>query len=353
MFFLSKVIKGFPYTEKKHCKTARLLPFSQFPWRYVDYVLELRHKKTHHSKVHYLQLLSGPLHWELQREIHSRTLNIHPVARRLRAGHDKNCSGRSFPFPRSDVHFLIRVRESEHRAKLRRVPFHWLSLSNVRSVLHLEVFASYSSAASPAISQICATALSNIIYAKKDRVFHQSKEAKEMYFLVSGAFVYHVKAIINMRAARARVEMLGRKTLWSLGAPKEMTLRLLWGVFRVRKMDGDTEEIPITMKLDQSTYVCEAALWLIWRTRGEMRLGSQAHPHVWFSKCMASLPKIPHRSCWFSSGSMHSRSLLRGLWYERKGIDFLTFWYFFRDYGLNNHGNQGERDDRAFWTHPF
>lgn len=59
-----------------------------------------------------------------------------------------------------------------------------------------------------------------------------------------------------------------------------MTLRLLWGVFRVRKMDGDTEEIPITMKLDQSTYVCEAALWLIWRTRGEMRLGSQAHPHV-------------------------------------------------------------------------
>jgi hypothetical protein len=45
-----------------------------------------------------------------------------------------------------------------------------------------------------------------------------------------------VKAVINMRAARPRVEMLGRKTLWSLGAPKEMTLRLLWGVFRVRKM---------------------------------------------------------------------------------------------------------------------
>ena len=113
------------------------------------------------------------------------------------------------------------------------------------------------------------------------------------------------------------------------------------GVFSVfeKWADGDTEEIPITMKLDQSTYVCEAALWLIWRTRGEMRLGSQAHPHVWFSKCMASLPKIPPRSCWFSGGSMHSRSLLRGLWYERKGIDFLTFWYIFRDYGLNNHGN--------------
>lgn len=30
-------------------------------------------------KVHYLQLLSGPLHWELQREIHSHTLNRHPV----------------------------------------------------------------------------------------------------------------------------------------------------------------------------------------------------------------------------------------------------------------------------------
>lgn len=41
--------------------------------------MELRHKKTHHSKVHYLQLLSGPLHWELQREIHSKILNIHPV----------------------------------------------------------------------------------------------------------------------------------------------------------------------------------------------------------------------------------------------------------------------------------
>lgn len=150
--------------------------------RYVDYVLELRHKRTHHSKVHYLQLLSGPLHWELQREIHSQTLNIHPV------------------------------------------------------------FASYSSAASPAISQICATALSNIIYAKKDRVFHQSKEAKEMYFLVSGAFVYHVKTIINMR------------------------------------------EIPITVKLDQSTYVCEAALWLIWRTRGEMRALAESDALVVNSK---------------------------------------------------------------------
>lgn len=52
---------------------------SHTPGRYVDYVLELRHKKTHHSKVHYLQLLSGPLHWELQREIHSKILNIHPV----------------------------------------------------------------------------------------------------------------------------------------------------------------------------------------------------------------------------------------------------------------------------------
>lgn len=63
-----------------------------------------------------------------------------------------------------------------------------------------KVFAQYSATASPAISQICATALSNIIYAKKDRVFHQSKEAKEMYFLVSGAFVYYVKVTINRRA---------------------------------------------------------------------------------------------------------------------------------------------------------
>eukprot|EP00438_Fugacium_kawagutii_P019000 Skav233931 [mRNA] locus=scaffold3074:119819:122760:+ [translate_table: standard] len=93
----------------------------------------------------------------------------------------------------------------------------------------VQVFASYSSAASPAIAQICATALSNIIYAKKDRVFYQSKEAKEMYFLVSGALVYHMRKTINLR------------------------------------------EIPLTVKLDQSTYFCEAALWLIWRTRGEMR----------------------------------------------------------------------------------
>lgn len=44
-----------------------------------------------------------------------------------------------------------------------------------------QVFASYSASASPALLQICATALSNIIYAKKDRVFHQSKEAKETW----------------------------------------------------------------------------------------------------------------------------------------------------------------------------
>jgi len=150
--------------------------------RYVDYVLELRHKKTHHSKVHYLQLLSGPLHWELQREIHSKILNIHPV------------------------------------------------------------FASYSASASPALLQICATALSNIIYAKKDRVFHQSKEAKEMFFLVSGAFVYHVKATINHR------------------------------------------EIPITVKLDENTYFCEAALWLLWRTRGEMRALAESDALVVNSK---------------------------------------------------------------------
>jgi len=150
--------------------------------RYVDYVLELRHKKTHHSKVHYLQLLSGPLHWELQREIHSKILNIHPV------------------------------------------------------------FASYSANASPALLQICATALSNIIYAKKDRVFHQSKEAKEMFFLVSGAFVYHVKATINHR------------------------------------------EIPITVKLDENTYFCEAALWLLWRTRGEMRALAESDALVVNSK---------------------------------------------------------------------
>ena len=83
MFFLSNVSKGFPNTKNNHCESAI---FAVSDWRYVDYVLELRHKRTHHSKVHYLQLLSGPLHWELQREIHSQTLNIHPVARR-RAGH--------------------------------------------------------------------------------------------------------------------------------------------------------------------------------------------------------------------------------------------------------------------------
>ncbi|CAK9066156.1 unnamed protein product [Durusdinium trenchii] len=150
--------------------------------RYVDYVLELRHRRTHHSKVHYLQLLSGPLHWELQREIHSHTLNQHPV------------------------------------------------------------FAQYSATASPAISQICATALSNIIYAKKDRVFHQSKEAKEMYFLVSGAFVYYVKVTINRR------------------------------------------EIPLTIQLEQNSWSCEAALWLVWRTRGEMRALAESDALVVNSK---------------------------------------------------------------------
>ncbi|CAJ1410481.1 unnamed protein product [Effrenium voratum] len=137
--------------------------------RYVDYVMELRHKKTHQSKVHFLQLLSGPLQWELQREIFSNTLNVH------------------------------------------------------------NVFASYSMAASPAISQICATALSSNIYAKKDSVFHTGEQAKHMTFLVTGALVYCMKTTI------------------------------------------DKKVVPLTIKLNASTWSCEAALWMMWRTRGDMR----------------------------------------------------------------------------------
>ena len=50
-----------------------------------------------------------------------------------------------------------------------------------------------------------------------------------MFFLVSGAFVYHMKATINRR------------------------------------------EVPLTVQLDQASWCSEPALWLVWRTRGEMR----------------------------------------------------------------------------------
>ena len=88
-------------------------------------------------------------------------------------------------------------------------------------------------------------------------------------------------------------------------APKfEPQIELVFSFFAaVRKM-GNTvfsEEVPITVKLDQSTYICEAALWLIWRTRGEMRLGRfgllKYHPET------AGLAVDPSSEAWRMTGS--------------------------------------------------
>merc|ERR1712232_242549 len=47
--------------------------------RYVEHVVEIRHKHVHMSKVHYLSFLSGPLHIALQREVLQPRVASHPL----------------------------------------------------------------------------------------------------------------------------------------------------------------------------------------------------------------------------------------------------------------------------------
>mmetsp|Transcript_140712 Transcript_140712/g.350820 ORF Transcript_140712/g.350820 Transcript_140712/m.350820 type:complete len:396 (+) Transcript_140712:3-1190(+) len=98
---------------------------------YVDFVLDKRQKRVHVSTVHFLNLISGPLHIELHTELFAPTLCWHPC-------------------------------------------FSQIFKANV-----------------PMMREICTTAiLSNQSYAKNDVIFHRGKEAKHTLFLTYGTLVY-------------------------------------------------------------------------------------------------------------------------------------------------------------------
>lgn len=98
---------------------------------YVDFILELRHKRVHISKVHFLSFLSGPLHIDLQTEIFAPTLSWHPCFDQL--------------------------------------------VASSKAVMR----------------EICTVAVTGSQeYAKGDKVFQRGKEATHMLFLTVGAMVY-------------------------------------------------------------------------------------------------------------------------------------------------------------------
>lgn len=98
--------------------------------RYVDCVVELRHKKVPISKVEYLKLLSGPLNVELHTALFQPHLTNHPF------------------------------------------------------------FAQYHHASRSAARQLCSTAVHSEDYAKNDTVFERFTEAKHMHFLAKGTLAY-------------------------------------------------------------------------------------------------------------------------------------------------------------------
>mmetsp|Transcript_82531 Transcript_82531/g.266098 ORF Transcript_82531/g.266098 Transcript_82531/m.266098 type:complete len:928 (+) Transcript_82531:150-2933(+) len=105
--------------------------------RYVEFILELRHKHVHSSRVQFLSLLSGPLHIELQTELFEPNLSMYPCFQQL------------------------------------------------------------ASISKPNMRELCATACSNELYAKNDTVFHKEGEAKKMQFLIMGSLVYRYKSNVH------------------------------------------------------------------------------------------------------------------------------------------------------------
>jgi hypothetical protein len=101
--------------------------------RYIDCILELRQKKVHHSKVHYLQILSGPLAQEMQRQIHEPLLLTYSAFEALKDGYPA------------------------------------------------------------ALVTICGQALTQETFGRNDLVFRRGARSKDMYFVSNGALVYRFK----------------------------------------------------------------------------------------------------------------------------------------------------------------
>merc|ERR1712232_1239194 len=100
-----------------------------------DCVLELRHKKVHPSKVHYLTFLSGPLNLELQRQVHEPLLLSYPAFYALK----ETCPA--------------------------------------------------------ALRDICGQALSEVTFGKGDHVFQRGPLATHMYFVSNGTLVYRFRRL--------------------------------------------------------------------------------------------------------------------------------------------------------------
>merc|ERR1719409_1399649 len=98
--------------------------------RYIDCVVELRHKIVPIGKVEYLKLLSGPLNVELHTMIFQPNLMAHTF------------------------------------------------------------FIHYSECSKTAMRQICSTSLQTENYAKNDSVFYRGSVAKNMYFVTRGTLAY-------------------------------------------------------------------------------------------------------------------------------------------------------------------
>lgn len=98
--------------------------------RYVDFILASRLQRVHGSKVHFLTLLSGPLHIELQTELFEPVLSAH------------HC------------------------------------------------FKQISSVCKPVAREMCTTAVDTHNFAKNDTLFTQGREAKQMMFLTLGSLGY-------------------------------------------------------------------------------------------------------------------------------------------------------------------
>merc|ERR1712146_192269 len=92
--------------------------------------IEVRHAKVHASKVHYLNLLSGPLNIELQTEIWEPVLTAHPLYKRY-------------------------------------------------TMTHRSMF-----------GQVCSVAISTVDVGKYDLIFKAGAEAGHMYFVNTGTVAY-------------------------------------------------------------------------------------------------------------------------------------------------------------------
>jgi hypothetical protein len=124
--------------------------------RYIESVIEIRHKRVHASKVAYLSMLSGPLNIELQSEILAPRLNSHPM------------------------------------------------------------FEMYGGISKSSMNELCVRATGNVEFAKGDEIFEQGTPANKMYFLSAGTLGYRVyKLDGSSMTGRLRVrQWCSEQVLW-------------------------------------------------------------------------------------------------------------------------------------------